>query len=65
MANLNTEQIENNIKAYITQNGISKDPAEYIERLAYKNTLLDYDAKRARSSFNTRNTAGSACMPKK
>lgn len=57
VANLNTEQIENNIKAYITQNGISKDPAEYIERLAYKNTLLDYDAKRARSSFNTRNTA--------
>ncbi len=55
--NLNEEQIENNIKAYVTQNGISKNPSEYIKRLNYKNTLLDYDARRARSSYDTRNAA--------
>ena len=55
--NLNDEQIEKNLKAYVYQNGISKNAPEYIKRLEYKNTLLDYDAQRARSSYNTRNTA--------
>lgn len=57
VTNLYEEQIENNLKAYVLQNGISKDAADYISRLSYKNTLLDYDAQRARSSYNTRTAA--------
>ena len=55
--NLNDEQIEKNLKACVYQNGISKNATEYEKRLEYKNTLLDYDAQRARSSYNTRNAA--------
>ena len=55
--NLNDEQIEKNLKSYVYQNGISKNTSEYLKRLEYKNTLLDYDAQRARSSYDTRNTA--------
>ena len=57
IANLNDEQIEKNLKALVYQNGISKDSAAYIKRLGYKNTLLDYDAQRAGSSYDTRNAA--------
>ena len=57
IGNLNEEQIEKNLKAWVYQNGISKDASEYIKRLKYKNTLLDYDAQRARSSYNTRTAA--------
>ena len=54
VTNLNDEQIEKNLKAYVYQNGISKDASEYLKRIEYQNTLLDYDAQRARSSYNTR-----------
>ncbi len=57
VSNLYEEQIANNLKAYVFQNGISKNAADYISRLSYKNTLLDYDAQRARSSYNTRTAA--------
>ena len=57
IGNLYDEQIEKNLKAYVYQNGISKDAAEYLNRIEYKNTLLDYDAQRAESAYNTRNAA--------
>lgn len=55
--NLDEVQIQNNLKAYILDNGISKNPEEYIGRLEYENTRLDYEYRRAIAAFNVRQSA--------
>ena len=55
--NIEEVQIEQNLEAYLLQNGISKNPAEYIGRLSYENRLMDFDNQKVKASYNIRNTA--------
>jgi len=50
-------QIENNLQNYLLQNGISKNPGDYIGRLQYENMLLDFERRKAAASFDIRNRA--------
>lgn len=55
--NISDVQIEDNLRAYLLQNGMSKDREEYIGRLRYDNSLSDFAQQRARASFQIRNEA--------
>lgn len=55
--NIGTVQIQNNLQAYILDHGISKDTQEYIDRLSYDNTRMDYDRQKAVAGFNVRRDA--------
>lgn len=55
--NIEEVQIKQNLEAYLLQNGISKNPAEYIGRLNYENRLMDFDNQKVKASYNIRNTA--------
>ena len=55
--NLDEVQIQDNLKAYIMNNGISKNSTEYIGRLEYENTRMDYEYQRAEAAFNVRRAA--------
>lgn len=55
--NLYNVQLENNLRSYILDNGISKDAAEYVSRLEYNNTSIDYNYQKALIGFNVRRDA--------
>lgn len=55
--NIEKVQVEENLKAYLLQNGISKNPSEYIGRLNYENKLMDFDNRKVKASYDIRNQA--------
>ena len=55
--NVGQVQIQDNLKAYILDQGISKDAAGYIGRLEYDNTRMDYEQQKALAGFNVRTDA--------
>lgn len=57
VAELDSVQIENGLKAYVLHNGVSKNAKDYIGRLEYDNMLADFDRQRAEASFDVRNEA--------
>ena len=50
-------QINDNLKAYLLQNGISKDRDKYIGRLTYNNTLSGFEREKDTASYDIRNEA--------
>lgn len=50
-------QIQENLKALILQNGITRDKASYIDRLKYQNKNTDFDRRKNLASFNLCNDA--------
>lgn len=56
-SNLNNVQIQNNLKAYVLDRGISKNAKDYIARLQYDNTKMDYEQQKATAAFNVRRNA--------
>ena len=54
---LNETQINSNLKSYILQGGISKQPTGYIERLTYENKQLSFDKSKSAASFDVCNAA--------
>ena len=57
VANISDVQLEDNLRAYLLQNGMSKDREGYIGRLLYNNSLNDFEEQKARASFQIRNDA--------
>ena len=55
--NVGQVQIQDNLKAYILDQGISKDATGYIGRLEYDNTRMDYEQQKALAGFNVRTDA--------
>ena len=55
--NIGNVQIGDNLRAYLLDNGISKDAERYIGRLEYDNMLNDYSYQKAKASFDVRNEA--------
>ncbi len=55
--NLSDVQIQNNLKGYLLNNGVSKNADEYISRLEYDNTRMDYDYQKAVAGFDVRRDA--------
>ncbi|MBQ2957363.1 MAG: hypothetical protein IJE08_12980 [Clostridia bacterium] len=55
--NVNTVQIGNNLKAYLLDNGVSRNPEKYIDRLSFDNNRYDFEHQRAKASFDVRNQA--------
>lgn len=50
-------QINQNLKSYILQNGVAKDKAKYIERLSYQNKNVDFDRQKNQISYDLCNQA--------
>ena len=50
-------QINENLKALVLQDGLSKDKDIYLERLEYKNKDLDFDRQKSAASFDVCNKA--------
>lgn len=57
VSNVSSVLIEDNLKAYLLQNGMSKDRDAYIGRLKYDNRLSDFAMQKADASFEIRNEA--------
>ena len=55
--NLGEVQIQDNLRAYILDHGISKDAAGYIGRLEYENTRMDYEYQKALAGIDVRTEA--------
>lgn len=50
-------QLANNIKSYLLYNSISKDPDDYISRLNYDNSLIEYERRKTLASYEISNEA--------
>lgn len=56
-SDIRTVQIEDNLEAYLLQNGVSKDKEDYIGRLEYNNMLNLFEEQRDSSAYRIRNEA--------
>ena len=55
--NISEVQIQNNLKAYLLDQGISKDTQAYIGRLEYDNTKMNFNYQKAVAGFDVRRDA--------
>ncbi len=55
--NIRKELLDNDLLAYIRDNGISKNKDELLKRLSFNNIMMGFDMQKANSSFDINNEA--------